>query len=115
MALVAGNLLYSLYQVSYLATPADLGIGHHERTRLMGYRNVVITVSVLLAGVTAPLVAGDDPGVGDYTRMALLLGAVMLAATLVGITGIARLNWAAPGTPAEPGHRGGLLVALRAR
>ena len=41
---VAGNLLYSGYQVSYLATPADLGIGYHERTRLMGYRNVVITV-----------------------------------------------------------------------
>ncbi|MDX2707728.1 MFS transporter [Streptomyces sp. PA03-6a] len=115
VALVAGNLLYSCYQVSYLATPADLGIGYHERTRLMGYRNVVITVSVLLAGVAAPVVAGNDPGVGDYTRMALLLGAVMLAAMLVGITGVARLNQAAPGTPAEPGHRGGLLVALRDR
>ncbi|MFD4603285.1 MFS transporter [Streptomyces sp. NPDC058464] len=114
-ALVAGNLLYSLYQVSYLATPADLGIGYHERTRLMGYRNVVITVSVLLAGVAAPVVAGDDPGVGDYTRMTLLLGAVMLAAMLAGITGVARLNRAAPGTPAGPGHRGGLLVALRDR
>jgi Na+/melibiose symporter-like transporter len=115
VALVAGNLLYSCYQVSYLATPADLGIGYHERTRLMGYRNVVITVSVLLAGVAAPLVAGDDPGVGDYTRMALLLGAAMLAAMLTGITGVARLHRAAPGTPAEPGHRGGLLVALRDR
>jgi GPH family glycoside/pentoside/hexuronide:cation symporter len=115
VALAVGNLLYSCYQVSYLATPADLGIGYHERTRLMGYRNVVITVSVLLAGVAAPVVAGDDPGVGDYTRMALLLGAVMLAAMLAGITGVARLNRAAPGTPAEPGHRGGLLVALRDR
>ncbi|MFJ3799492.1 MFS transporter [Streptomyces sp. NPDC090088] len=115
VALVAGNLLYSCYQVSYLATPADLGIGYHERTRLMGYRSVVIIVSVLLAGVAAPLVAGDDPGVGDYTGMALLLGAVMLAALLVGITGVARLNQAAPGTPTQPGHRGGLLVALRDR
>lgn len=115
VALVAGNLLYSCYQVSYLATPADLGIGYHERTRLMGYRSVVITVSVLLAGVAAPAVAGDDPGVGDYTRMALWLGAVMLAAMLVGITGVARLSRAAPGTPAEPGHRDGLLVALRDR
>ncbi|MFI9833824.1 MFS transporter [Streptomyces sp. NPDC051913] len=114
-ALVAGNLLYSLYQVSYLATPADLGIGYHERTRLMGYRNVVITVSVLLAGVAAPVVTGDDPGVGDYTRMALLLGAVMLVAMLVGIAGVARCNRAAPGTPAGPGRRGGLLVALRDR
>ncbi|WP_238005924.1 MFS transporter [Dactylosporangium sp. AC04546] len=114
-ALVAGNLLYSCYQVSYLATPADLGIGYHERTRLMGYRNVVITVSVLLAGVAAPLVAGDDPGVGDYTRMAGLLGAAMFAALLVGITGVGRLNRVAPGRPAAPGHRTRLLVALRDR
>lgn len=115
VALVAGNLLYSFYQVSYLATPADLGIGYHERTRLMGYRNVVITVGVLLAGVVAPLLAGDDPGVGDYTRMALLLGTVMLVAMLAGTAGVARLNRAAPGTPTTPGHRGGLLVALRDR
>jgi glycoside/pentoside/hexuronide:cation symporter, GPH family len=115
VALVAGNLLYSFYQVSYLATPADLGIGYHERTRLMGYRNVVITVGVLLAGVVAPLLTGDDPGVGDYTRMALLLGTVMLVAMLAGIAGVARLNRAAPGAPTAPGHRGGLLVALRDR
>jgi GPH family glycoside/pentoside/hexuronide:cation symporter len=112
---VVGNLLYSFYQVPYLATPADLGIGYHERTRLMGYRNVVITIGVLLSGVTAPLLTGDDPGVGDYTLMALTLGAAMLVAMLAGITGVTRLNQAAPGTPPEPGHRTGLLVALRDR
>jgi glycoside/pentoside/hexuronide:cation symporter, GPH family len=113
--LVAGNLFYAGYQISYLATPADLGIGYHERTRLMGYRNVVITVGVLAAGVLAPLVAGDDPGVGDYTRMSLVFGAVILVAMLAGIGGVARLNRAAPGVPAEAGHRGGLLVALKDR
>jgi glycoside/pentoside/hexuronide:cation symporter, GPH family len=115
VALVAGNLLYSFYQVSYLATPADLGIGYHERTRLMGYRNVVITVGVLLSGVAAPLLTGNDPTVGDYTRTALLLGAVMLVALLAGITGVGRLTRAAPGAPPVPGHRGGLLAALRDR
>ncbi|MFF5147656.1 MFS transporter [Streptomyces sp. NPDC013157] len=47
--------------------------------------------------------------------MALWLGAVMFAAMLVGITGVAHLNRAAPGTPAGPGRRGGLVVALRDR
>ncbi|WP_436532307.1 MFS transporter [Actinoplanes sp. HUAS TT8] len=113
--LIAGNLLYSLYQVSYLATPADLGIGYHERTRLMAYRNVVITVGVLVSGVAAPLLAGAAPGVGDYARMAVLLGAVMLVAMLTGVGGVARLNRAAPGRPSGPGERGGLLAALRDR
>ncbi|WP_433063497.1 MFS transporter [Dactylosporangium sp. CS-033363] len=142
---VAGNLLYACYQVAYLATPADLGIGYHERTRLMGYRNVVITVGVLVSGVLAPLLAGEDPGVGDYARMALVFGAVMLLAMLAGIGGVARLNRVAPGPRSAPGpgggertapgpgggertapgpgggertapgHRGGLLIALRDR
>jgi glycoside/pentoside/hexuronide:cation symporter, GPH family len=115
VAYVAGNLLYSFYQVSYLATPADLGIGYHERTRLLSFRSVVIMVGVLVAGVIAPLLTGDEPGVGDYTRMALLLGAATLLAMLAGITGVARLNRAAPGAAIEPGQRGGLLVALRDR
>ena len=112
---VAGNLLYAGYQVSYLATPSDLGIGYHERTRLMGFRNVVITVGVLVSGVAAPLLAGTDPGVGDYTRMALILGAVMLVAMLAGIGGVARLNRAAPGVAAPPTRHGGLLGTLRDR
>jgi Na+/melibiose symporter-like transporter len=115
VAFIAGNLLYAGYQVPYLATPADLGIGYHERTRLIGYRNVVITVGVLLSGVAAPLLTGDHPDVGDYTRMVLVLGPAMLVAMLVGITGVARLARAAPGVPGGPGHRSGLLVALRDR
>jgi GPH family glycoside/pentoside/hexuronide:cation symporter len=123
-ALVAGNLLYSAYQVPYLATPADLGIGYHERTRLMGFRNTVITIGVLLSGVVAPLLTGTAPGVGDYGRMAVILGLAMLAAMLIGITGVARLNRAAPPVPAgasTPGgplsghHRSGLLAALQDR
>ncbi|GIE28391.1 sugar transporter [Actinoplanes italicus] len=116
LALVAGNLLYSAYQVPYLATPADLGIGYHERTRLMGFRNTVITIGVLLSGVIAPLLTGTAPDVGDYTRMAAILGAVMLAAMLTGILGVARVNRAAPPAPAPAApHRGGLLAALRDR
>ncbi|SHN43151.1 MFS transporter [Cryptosporangium aurantiacum] len=114
-ALVVGNLLYAAYQVPYLATPAELGIGYHERTRLMGYRSVVITAGVLVSGVVAPLIAGDDPGVNDYARMALVLGLVMLVAMLAGIDGIVRLHRAAPAPPPEPGHGTGLLVALRDR
>jgi Na+/melibiose symporter-like transporter len=114
VAFIAGNLLFAAYQVPYLATPADLSIGYHERTRLMGYRMVVLTVGILLSGVAAPLLAGqDDPTVGGYTRMGLILGAAMLAAMLIGITGVARLTATAPLTPTTARAPHGLLTSLR--
>ncbi|MET7418907.1 MFS transporter [Dactylosporangium sp. NPDC005555] len=110
VAFIAGNLLFAAYQVPYLATPADLSIGYHERTRLMGFRMVVLTVGILLSGVAAPLFA-DALG---YTRMGLVLGAAMLAAMLVGILGVLRLTAAAP-VLRTTGTRHGLLASLRDR
>ncbi|MET7398780.1 MFS transporter [Dactylosporangium sp. NPDC005572] len=109
VAFIAGNLLFAAYQVPYLSTPADLAIGYHERTRLMGFRMVVLTVGILLSGVAAPLLAG-----AAYGTMGVALGLAMLAAMLVGVLGVTRLTRAAPLTPATPSH-GGLLAALRDR
>ncbi|MEV4515746.1 MFS transporter [Dactylosporangium sp. NPDC049525] len=116
VAFIAGNLLFAAYQVPYLATPADLSIDYHERTRLMGFRMVVLTVGILLSGVAAPLIAGqDDATVGGYARMGLILGAAMLAAMLVGIAGVRRLTTAAPLSASSEGSRHGLLASLRDR
>ena len=115
---VAGNLLFAAYQVPYLATPADLRIGYHERTRLMAFRMVVLTLGILVSGLLAPLLTGGDAATrGGYLRMGVLLGAGMLAAMLVGATGITRLRRAAPA--AAPPHAAGgwraLTAALRDR
>ena len=65
-----GNLLFAAYQVPYLATPADLRIGYHERTRLMAFRMVVLTLGILVSGLLAPLLAGGDTATrGGYLRM----------------------------------------------
>ncbi|WP_329100789.1 MFS transporter [Micromonospora sp. NBC_01699] len=118
VAFVAGNLLFAAYQVPYLSTPADLAIGYHERTRLMGFRMVVLTVGILLSGVLAPiLTGGPDPTRGGYALMGLVLGTSMLVTMLIGISGTRRLTVAAP-VPAStsgPGAAGlrTLLVALR--
>ena len=55
-------LLFAAYQVPYLATPADLRIGYHERTRLMAFRMVVLTLGILASGLLAPLLTGGDAG-----------------------------------------------------
>ncbi|MEV4619231.1 MFS transporter [Asanoa sp. NPDC049573] len=115
---VLGNLLFAAYQVPYLATPADLAIGYHERTRLMSFRMVVLTVGILVSGVLAPsLVGGDNPTRTGYVVMGATLAAGMLAAMLVGIDGVRRLGTAAgmPANPAPPRLRGVrvLLGSLR--
>ncbi|MFD2765260.1 MFS transporter [Micromonospora eburnea] len=114
---IAGNLLFAAYQVPYLATPADLRIGYHERTRLMAFRMVVLTVGILLSGLLAPLLTGGDtPTRGGYLRMAALLGVGMLVAMLVGIAGIDRLRQAAAGPAApEAGGWRALAESLRDR
>jgi GPH family glycoside/pentoside/hexuronide:cation symporter len=115
---VAGNLLFAAYQVPYLATPADLRIGYHERTRLMAFRMVVLTLGILLSGLLAPLLSGGDtPTRGGYLRMAVLLGAGMLVAMLVGVAGIGRLRRAAaaPATAHVAGGWPALVASLRDR
>lgn len=88
---VVGNLLFASFQVPYLTTPSDLRVGYHERTRVFMVRMVLLTVGLLAAGVTAPLLVEDGQR-GSYTRMALLLGVVMVASGLVAIRGVRRLT-----------------------
>ncbi|MBM7495068.1 Na+/melibiose symporter-like transporter [Micromonospora luteifusca] len=112
---VAGNLLFATYQVPYLATPADLRIGYHERTRLMAFRMVVLTLGILVAGLLAPLLTGGDAATrGGYQRMGVVLAVGMLVAMLVGVAGIARLRGSATATT-PAGHSGwrALRTALR--
>ncbi|MEH1014047.1 MFS transporter [Micromonospora sp. CPCC 206060] len=110
----AGNLLFAAYQVPYLATPADLAIGYHERTRLMAFRMVVLTLGILAAGVAAPLLTGgDDATRTGYLRMAALLATAMAATMVVGVAGIGRLHATAT-LPAPSGHTPAGWRSLRA-
>jgi GPH family glycoside/pentoside/hexuronide:cation symporter len=74
--------------VPYIALPAELASGYHDRTRLLTWRVVVLTLAILLFGAGGPLLRGisDDPRAG-YVLMAgvagLVLGAGMLVASSV--------------------------------
>ncbi|MEZ5184883.1 MAG: MFS transporter [Candidatus Nanopelagicales bacterium] len=114
---ILGNLLFASFQVPYLTTPSDLDVSYHQRTRVMTYRMVVLTVGLLGAGVVAPALVKSGER-GDYTMMAVLLSAVMLVSGIVAIAGIKRLGAWMPEAAADtvhPSFKDGVAVALRDR
>src|SRR5690606_3125816 len=69
---------FSLFQVPYIALPAELTDGYDERTRLLTWRVVVLTLAILLFGAGGPVLRGlgDDPRAG-YLLMAVVAGLVI--------------------------------------
>ncbi|WP_404816524.1 MFS transporter [Streptomyces thermolineatus] len=118
---VVGNTLFAAYQVPYLATPTDVDVGYDERTRIMSFRMVVLTLGILVGGALAPLLVGDGSGVSGYVVMALCLGAFMLIFQAVGVGGVRSLaragtapGGAAEGRAAEDGAAAGAVPPARA-
>ncbi|WP_395242666.1 MFS transporter [Agromyces sp. MMS24-K17] len=116
VAFLATATAFSLFQVPYIALPAELTHGYDARTRLLTWRVVVLTVAILLFGAGGPEIrsAFDDEHVG-YLVMAivsgLLIGGGMLVAATVAPRGVRpEADAAKPDAPAS----GGLRAAYRA-
>lgn len=86
LAFLATATAFSMFQVPYVALPAELTRGYDARTRLLGWRVVVLTAAILLFGAGGPALrkAGADP-VAGYLLMGivsgLLIGIGMLIAS----------------------------------
>ena len=90
---------FSLFQVPYIALPAELASGYDARTRLISARVVVLTVAILLFGAGAPEVrdAFADEHTG-YLVMAIVAGVVIGAGMLAS-------SFVAPRTAPTPVKR----------
>lgn len=75
LAFLATATAFSLFQVPYVALPAELTGSYDERTRLLGWRVVVLTAAILLFGAGGPALrnASADPVVG-YLLMGIASG-----------------------------------------
>lgn len=110
---------FSLFQVPYIALPAEITDGYAERTRLLTWRVVVLTLAILLFGAGGPELRGlfpDDPLRG-YLVMALVAAVVLAVGLLVAASVAPR---AAPSAPAPgPGlaahYRDGVRVLRESR
>ncbi|MCU1440202.1 MAG: transporter [Rhodoglobus sp.] len=83
---------FSLFQVPYIALPAELVSDYDDRTKLISARVVVLTIAILLFGAGAPEIrdAFADEHTG-YLVMAIvagvLIGGGMLVSSFVARTG----------------------------
>jgi Na+/melibiose symporter-like transporter len=75
LAFLGTATAFSLFQVPYVALPAELTRGYDERTRLLGWRVVVLTAAILLFGAGGPMLrrATGDPVTG-YLLMGIVAG-----------------------------------------
>ena len=81
---VASVTAFSMFQVSYLAMPAEITDDYTERIDVMAWRIVFLTLAILLFGVAAPLlVDAGGGGRSGYLVMGLVVG-VLLGVSLVG-------------------------------
>lgn len=89
---------FSLFQVPYVALPAELTRSYDERTRLLGWRVVVLTAAILLFGAGGPMLrraTGDQ--VSGYLLMGIVAGVVLGIGML-----IASRTADTAGTPSSP-------------
>lgn len=95
IAFLATATAFSLFQVPYIALPAELTPDYDERTRLLTWRVVVLTLAILLFGAGGPEIrrAFDDEATG-YLVMAIVAGVVIGVGMLIA-TGTARRTDAA--------------------
>lgn len=78
---------FSLFQVPYIALPAELVSGYDQRTRLLSARVIVLTLAILAFGGGGPeLVALGDTEYTGYLIMAAAAGVVFLVAFLIAST-----------------------------
>ncbi|MEU1971927.1 MFS transporter [Microbacterium sp. NPDC019599] len=78
---------FSLFQVPYIALPAELTPSYDERTRLLTWRVVVLTLAILLFGAGGPALrrTTDDPVLG-YLVMGVVAGVVIAIGMLIATT-----------------------------
>ncbi|KKI19481.1 MFS transporter [Leucobacter sp. Ag1] len=116
IAFVLAATCFSLFQVPYIALPAELTSGYRERTRLLTWRVIVLTIAILLFGAGGPELRGlfpEHPLVG-YLVMAVVAGLVLSAGMLVAAR-VAPRGAPMPAAPTAPRGRfgSGLLEHYR--
>lgn len=89
-ALILYSTGYSLFNVPYMAMPSEMCDGFEERTRLIGYRTVFVSLGQLLAlAGTAALISAGGGGALGYRIMGTVIALVILVSMVASFFGTA--------------------------
>ena len=90
-ALILYSTGYSLFNVPYMTMPSEMTSGFHERTRLLSWRTLFVSIGQLLAlAATAALIERGGGGARGYGMMGLVMALIIFAAMTAAFLGTAR-------------------------
>jgi GPH family glycoside/pentoside/hexuronide:cation symporter len=120
-AYVLGTLLlyatgYSLFVVPYLAVPAEITRIPEQRTTMMSFRVLFMTIAgLIVAGLGPVLIEQFGGGRGGYSGMGAVHAAIILVAMLGCAYIVARTPVVAGGSTATGSFLGQLRIVMRNR
>ncbi len=80
VALILNATAYTVFNVPYLAMPAEMTGSYHERTRLMSYRVSAVAVGQVLSSVLGPvIIAYFGGGLFGHSIMSIVVGIAIVA------------------------------------
>lgn len=115
IAFMLAATAFSLFQVPYIALPAELSDNYDERTRLLTWRVVVLTFAILLFGAGGPALRslGGGKTFLGYLLMAIVAGLV-IGLGLYLSSFIAKKGFAPTATPKTVSIRENYAAGFRA-
>lgn len=98
VAFMLAATAFSIFQVPYIALPAELVPSYDARTKLLSARVVVLTFAILLFGAGGPELVNAFSGMpgGGYLWMAVVAGILLGVGMLIAATSAPRMPVATP-------------------
>ncbi len=122
VAFLLATTAYALFQVPFIALPAELTDSYDGRTRLLAWRVAVLAVAILAFGAGGPALRGETDSLGGYRLMGIVAAVVIGLGLLVATRAAGRPRRGAPDAtapgPAAPdatASRGGTVAATGRR
>lgn len=98
-----GATAFTVFQVPYVALPAEMTEDYDERTTILAYRIACLTVGILIAGAAAPQVLEAGGGDRDgYALMGLVIGVVLFVVLIGAFVGTRRIPVVEPTRSTAP-------------